>query len=229
MSLTKKFIREVIEWDVENWQHALKYWNSLSIVHDKPLKCLELGSRRGGLSLWLANLGHYVICSDIENPQAVAKVHHAQYKLKGTIDYVAVDAVNNSYDNEFDLIVFKSIMGVVSRAGKDHLKQQFINSCYKALKKDGVLLFAENIKSSCFHQFARKRFMKHGKQWNYLDVNTIPSLFAEWKTYEYKTIGFLGTFGRTERQRTLLGKLDRIFHWLIPKKKRYIVYGMAVK
>jgi len=229
MILNKGFIAEVIEWDVENWQYALKYWNNLSVVNGKPLKCLELGARRGGLSLWLATIGHDVVCSDIENPKKIAQAHHAKFELKGKINYEAVNALETNYENEFDIIVFKSIIGGVSRNGQYQLQQRFIDSCYRSLKDGGTLLFAENVKASSFHQFARKRFVKHGTSWNYLDIKDIPSFFTRWKSYEYKTIGFLGTFGRTEKQRVILGKIDRLLHYFIPKNKRYIVYGKAVK
>jgi len=229
VKLSRQLVKEIIDWDVENWKHTLNYWNALSFVHEQPLKCLELGGRRGGMSLWLATLGHHVICSDIENPQDTAMPHHTLFQFEGTIEYAAINAIEIPYENEFDLIVFKSIMGGVSRNGNDHLQQQCVDACYKALKPGGVLLFAENTTASCLHQFARKRFVKHGNSWNYLKLNNVPKLFASWSKYECKTIGFWGTFGRTERQRTFLGKIDRVVHYFIPKKYRYIAYGKAIK
>jgi hypothetical protein len=45
---------------------------------------------------------------------------------------------------------------------------------------------------------------------------------------EYRTVGLLGALGRTEPQRNLLGRIDRLFaDRLAPEAWRYIIVGVA--
>lgn len=229
MVLTKNFINDIIEWDVENWKYALLFWDEQLPDQKEPLKCLELGGRRGGGSLWLASKGYDVVCSDLENPEVLAQTLHSKYELSGIIRYEAINAVEVPYENEFDVIVIKSIIGGVSRSGRDDLQQKLIDNCYNALKPGGKLLFAENLESSFLHRFARKKFVKWGDAWNYLKINNVDRLFSNWTSCHYQTTGFFGAFGRSEKQRDFLGKADQFFRPVIPGKMRYIIYGVAVK
>lgn len=229
MVLTKNFIADIIEWDVENWQHALFFWEKQLPDNNQQLKCLELGGRSGGPSLWLASKGYEVICSDLENPEENAKKLHSKYDLSGTIRYEAISATDVPYKNELDIIVIKSIIGGISRSGHDELQQKVIDECYKALKPGGKLLFAENLEASAFHRSARKKFTKWGGEWNYLKFKNVPQLFSHWKKVHFETVGFLATFGRSEKQRRFLGKIDKLLKPITPKKLRYVVYGVAEK
>lgn len=222
-------MNDIVEWDVENWKHALLFWDAQLPDKEGPLKCLELGGRRGGGTLWLASKGHDVVCSDLENPEVHAQTLHSKYQLTGAISYEAINATEIPYENEFDLIVIKSIIGGVSHSGQDALQQKLIDNCYSALKPGGKLLFAENLEASFLHRFARKRFVKWGNAWNYLKIDNVERLFSDWAVCNYRTAGFFGAFGRSEKQRNFLGKLDRFLQPLIPCKMRYIVYGVAVK
>ena len=107
--------------------------------------------------------------------------------------------------------------------------QQTINEIYKSLKPSGVLLFAENLESSKLHQVIRKHFVSWGARWNYLKYKDIDTLFSQFEEVNHRTVGFFGTFGRTEKQRNFLSSFDAVFDQLIPKKKKYIVYGIAKK
>jgi hypothetical protein len=52
----------------------------------------------------------------------------------------------------------------------------------------------------------------------------------EFKDVDYRTTGFLATFGRTEKQRSFLAKLDKlIMNPILPKKWKYMMYGVAKK
>ena len=68
-----------------------------------------------------------------------------------------------------------------------------------------------------------------GGEWNYLKINEIENDFVSFKNVQFITVGFLGAFGRNEKQRTILGKLDKFFEHLVPKRKRYILIGIAKK
>jgi 2-polyprenyl-3-methyl-5-hydroxy-6-metoxy-1,4-benzoquinol methylase len=103
--------RDFIDWDVRNWSAALDYW--LARTRKDLSKCyaLELGSRHGGLSLWLALQGARVICSDIRPPTDSAKQRHRKYGVADRIQYQIVDATDIGYENEFDVVAFKSLLG----------------------------------------------------------------------------------------------------------------------
>jgi len=221
---------DILAWDTVNWSKALNFWKK-NVPSDKAgLKCLELGGNEGGLSLWLASLDHSVICSDLENPHKTAsKLHDKFPELQSKIEYQAIDALKIPFENEFDIIVFKSILGGISRDGQDEKKKEVIDQIYKALKPGGKLLFAENLEASSLHIFFRKKFVKWGAAWNYLRLNEVSALFSNFSDLSYGTAGFLGTFGRSEKQRQLLGYLDHVIEKLLPKKSCYIVYGVAKK
>lgn len=220
---------QCVEWDVINWSKALTFWENNVILDNKNLLCLELGGRRGGLSLWLAIKGNRVICSDFESPKQVASGIHNQYSFSGSIEYLRVDATQIPFENHFDVIVFKSILGGISR-NDNSLKQGVINEVYKSLKPGGKLLFAENLVASGVHQFFRKKLTKWGSYWNYLQLEEVTGLFKEYDSVTYSTAGFLGAFGRLEAQRNLLGRLDTlIFDKVVKDTMKYIVFGVATK
>lgn len=225
-----QFIKDCIEWDVVNWSKALRFWEQNSELSMRKLDCLELGGRRGGLSLWLANLGNSVICSDLKNPKVSAEKIHARYNLSGEISYQSIDATHIPYENRFDIIIFKSILGGISRNGNKVLIQTVINQILKAIKPGGKLLFVENLKSSLLHQYFRKKFVRWGGDWNYLDVNDIKNYFEGFEEVKYECCGFLGAFGRVESQKNVMGKVDsKVFDKILSDNLKYIVYGVATK
>lgn len=226
--MNKEIIEDIVEWDVVNWSHALTFWDQ-HLKDAKGLKCLELGGRRGGPSLWLALKGGIVHCTDLENPEEHARTLHSRYTLDSPITYEGISALEVPYTEAFDIVIFKSILGGISRDGRNERKQQVIDECFKALKPGGRLFFAENMESSALHRFARKRFVKWGGEWNYLRYNELDDLFRSFASVQYKTHGFFGAFGRSEKQRRFLGRVDGVVQVLIPRSKRYIVFGVATK
>lgn len=226
--MTPNQLKDIIEWDIVNWSKAIPYWEKHTNLNNKKLKCLELGGRKGGLSLWLALKGHDVVCSDYESPESTAKPLHDKYKLDN-ITYKNINATKIPYDNEFDLVIFKSILGSVAKQGKDSLKQETINQIHQSLKPGGKFIFAENLQASKLHQFFRKKFTKWGANWNYLKHNEIELLLSNFSKVHYTSVGFWGAFGRNEKQRNFLGKIDNWFEKLVPNKMHYIVIGVAEK
>lgn len=220
-------LNDIFEWDVVNWSKSINYFDSyLSTTNNI---CIELGANKGGLSLWLASKGNNVICSDLYSPALNASKIHNKYECSNKISYEAIDATNIPYkDYYFDIVVFKSILGGIS-LNNDELLKKTIEEIYKVLKPGGKLFFSENLKATYFHMFSRNYFLKRKVAWNYLDIKKIDSLFSSFKQINYFTTGFLGTFGRTENQRKILGKIDRMIEPLIPKSWRYIVIGVAEK
>ena len=66
---------------------------------NKNYKCLELGARQGGLSLWLALKGNSVVCSDISystQPHELQKAKdlHKKYNCEDRISCESIDALN---------------------------------------------------------------------------------------------------------------------------------------
>jgi SAM-dependent methyltransferase len=221
--------QDIFEWDILNWSKALDFWTKEIDIKDKNFKCLELGGRRGGLSLWLAMNNNSVICSDLESPEEIATKLHTKYNCTDKIEYQSICATDIPYENEFDIVVFKSIMGGISGNGQDHLKKQMIDQIYKSLKPNGKLLFAENLESSFIHKGFRKTFIKWGERWNYLKHDEIKHVFSSFDNVKFKTVGFFGTFGRSESQRNFLSKLDNVVTKVVPKSKRYILFGVTEK
>lgn len=221
-------LHEFIDWDIVNWSKAIPFWEKHASLNQKQLKCLELGSNLGGLSLWLAQKGHQVICSDLENPEKKVKSTHEKYS-DFPISYQAINALEISYKNEFDIIIFKSILGGVSRGGNQKNKKATLREIHKALKPGGKLLFAENLTASKMHQFFRKHFIKWGADWNYLRMDEVDWLFSDFNKLNYKTVGFVGAFGRSEGQRYLLGKIDSVIESTLGNKFKYILIGVAEK
>lgn len=223
-----RLLQDIISWDVYNWSRALSYWELHGEVNRPGQECLELGSRRGGLSLWLALKGHSALCTDLHLPTEEAAEVHRHYPAARSIRYDKLDAANIPYENAFDIVVFKSTLGGVS-AHNNALKRQTMDSIYRALKPGGRLLFAENLEGAWLHRFMRKRFVQWGRDWNYLRYNELATLFSSYASVTYETVGFFGAFGRSEKQRAWLGRIDRLVEKLIPPAKRSIVIGVAKK
>ena len=222
-------LRDIIQWDIYNWSQAINFWENKLPVYDSPLHCLELGSRNGGLSLWLASKGNRVLCSDLTSPTDNAVRMHNKYILDGTITYEAIDATNIPYKSAFDLVVFKSVLGGISKNGNDTLKSIVIHQILSALKPGGHLLFAENLEASGIHKFFRKRFTRWGQYWNYLRLDEVEKLLGLFRKYDILTLGFFGAFGQNELQRNILGRLDRLVGKWIPDKQKYILVCIAQK
>lgn len=227
--MNKVLMKDIFEWDRTNWSKSLPFWLNYLPENGESKICLELGANNGGLSLWLANLGFDVVCSDLENPIGKANSIHSNYDLKGKISYEAIDALAIPYQNYFDIVIFKSILGGVSRDGKNHLKAKMLNQILNCLKPGGILLFAENLKSTSFHEFLRKNFVRWGNEWNYLKIEELSSLFENYSECYFKYAGFLGALGRNECQRNILGTVDNFIEGVIPDNSKYIIFGACKK
>ncbi len=227
--MTENLTKDIIQWDVKAWSKALTYWNS-NIDWDNIQNGLELGGRQGGLSLWLALKGKQTVCSDLKDVKDTAEPLHLKYNLSSLLTYQDIDATAIPYENQFDIIVFKSIIGGIGKKDDNEIKQQVFKEIHKALKPGGKLLFAENLVASPFHQFLRKRFVNWGEHWRYLSLKEMNGFLKDFSSVEIKATGVLGTFGRTERQRNFLSAIDQlILNRICPASWKYICYGVAVK
>ena len=227
--MTKELMKDIIQWDVISWSKAVKFWD-LNVEWDKSQNCLELGGQQGGLSLWLALKGKMTVCSDLNDIKTKAVQLHSRYNISSFIEYQDIDATNIPYENHFDIIVFKSILGGIGRNGNYKMQQKVFKEIHKALKPGGKLLFAENLIASVFHQKLRKKFVKWGIYWRYISINEMKEFLKEFSFSDIKTTGVLGALGRNESQRNFLSTIDdKILNKICPDNWKYIIYGIAEK
>jgi SAM-dependent methyltransferase len=229
VSLPSNLVKDIIQWDVVSWSKILKYWDK-NIDWKNVYACLELGGRKGGLSLWLALKGEKTICSDVSNTKENAEILHSQYNVNALIAYQDIDATDIPYENYFDIVAFKSIIGGIGRNNNIEAQQKVFSEIYKSLKPGGKLLFAENLVGSSLHQLLRKKFIPWGKSWRYVSVPELGRFLFQFKSYNYETSGVLAAFGRKEWQRNIFARFDQLlFNHICPEQWKYIVYGIAEK
>lgn len=229
MRFDKELSKDIIEWDVENWANALPFWEERLPDTLSNLKALEVGARRGGLSLYLALKGANVICSDLQKPSAGASSIHKRYSIEHLVDYLAVDVTSIDFpDDHFDVVAFKSLLGGVGRGGPNH-QHRAMDEIFRVLKPGGSLIFAENLSGSRAHMWARRRFTDWGDSWRYPTIKEIKGLTAKFSASCYRAYGCLGAFGRTEGHRRVLAGFDSMLDPLLGESVKYILFGYARK
>jgi SAM-dependent methyltransferase len=105
---------------------------------------------------------------------------------------MAIDGKAIPFENHFDIVLFKSILGGIGRNGDTESRRKVISEIHKSLKPGGKLLFAENLGASRAHKFLRKRLTSWGSYWNYLEMEEVGELFNQYDSLIYDTAGFLG-------------------------------------
>ena len=223
-------LHDIIEWDIPNWSVALEYWKKHTAQDLATSSAMEIGSMHGGLSLWAAMNGMNVLCTDLEGPSSKAIEKHAKYGLSHLIKYDALNALSIPYSAQFNVVLFKSVLGGIGRLNNRDNQEKAIREMHKSLKNGGEIWFAENLVASPMHALLRRRYVEWGKNWRYVTIEEMEHFFALFSDFRYTTVGFLGALGRSPLQRTILGKLDRaIADKLVPDSWRYIIIGIAKK
>jgi ubiquinone/menaquinone biosynthesis C-methylase UbiE len=193
-------------------------------------KALEIGSRRGGLSLFLALNKYTVICSDVSSPetlQSSSNDKHIKYNVTSQITYDSVNVLDIKYpDNYFDIVVFKSVLGALRT--KDN-QQLALNEIHRILKPNGILLFAENAVGNLLITVLRNRFVYWSSYWRYVTINEIIQMCSLFSSVEIESYGLLGALGWNEKIRGILGIFDLLVINIIPKNWRYIIFACARK
>lgn len=227
----EELIKDIVEWDVKNWWRAIEYWEETKQFDDmKGKKVLDIGGRGGGLSLYWALKGAEVICSDVSGDSFEnAKLLHQKYGVENKIKYEVIDATKIPYQNVFDMICFKSVLGGVGYDDNFDRQKQAMESIYAALNENGTLCFCENLIASPVHQFARKKFTGWGSRWRYLTTDEIKELTKEFQTIKFRTFGFWRVFGRTKWLSNVLGTLDGYIDRSIKEENRYIISCVCSK
>jgi SAM-dependent methyltransferase len=224
-------LHDVIGWDVRNWSRALELWSVALSSQGKNVHCLELGcGRNSSLALWLAALGNRVVCSDRDGVPEEIRAAHARYSLAHRVSYATVDARAIPYRSEFDVVIFKSILGGIVARDDLSVAADVLAGIHAALKPGGLLLFAENLYATPVHEFTRARFGAGKDGWRYFGLEEIRSLLSGFANVRIDTWGFLGCFGRSEGQRRLLASLDDLVaEKLVPASWHYIAAVVAEK
>lgn len=221
---------DVLKWDVGNWSAALDYWERYGGLGERPLECLEIGANEGGLSVWLASHGHTVVCSDLHDCERTARPLVERYGVLDRVRFEDIDATAIPYENRFDIVLFKSVLGGVGHNGAIERQRAAVASMYRALRPGGRLLFAENLAGSGLHKALRSAFVAWGGAWRYVTREEMLDFLGDFSSVSSATTGVLGTFGRSEKQRQMLATIDRAaLNKLTPPSWRYIMYGVATK
>jgi SAM-dependent methyltransferase len=225
---TRDRLDDIVQWDVRTWSRALDFWDR-NVDWSRVHTCLELGGREGGLSLWLALKNKVVVCSDLSNTETTARPLHERYGAVRLVLYEDIDATDLPYENHFDLVVFKSILGGIGRKDDKVKQRQVFERILKALVPGGCLLFAENMAASVLHRSARKRFSPWSAYWRYPSYDEMQEFLSGFTAYDMRTTGFTATFGRNETQRDILARLDAVLDKAIGNRWKYMAYGIAIK
>ncbi len=227
--MNKELTKDIIQWDTASWSKALNFWEK-HVDWGQVQTGLEIGGREGGLALWLALKGIHTVCSDLQDTEATAKSLHTRHKVTKLITYQDIDATNIPYENHFDVIAFKSIIGGIGRNSNIEMQRKAFEQMHKALKPGGTLLFAENLIASPVHQRLRSKFVNWGESWRYVSIDEMHAFLKIFSSHKIESTGFLGALGRSEGQRQMLAKADKlIFNRVVPKNWNYISFGVAVK
>lgn len=219
---------DIVGWDIRTWSKAVDYWMTVIPVGGPKLRVLEIGAGPGGPSLWLALQGHDVTTTNFANTREQAGPLHERFGVD-TITYADVDATSIPFTGEFDLVIFKSVLG---GAGSTFEAQRgVIAQMHKALKPGGRLLYAENLRGTWLHRAARAiAYRLRGSSWRFVSVPEMHRMLGIFESHELFTTGSLSLFGVTEGQRNALARLDEAFaNRLTPPGWRYVSYGTAVK
>ncbi len=225
-------MHEYLQWDVYNWSRAVDFWTASGALDMLAgSRVLEVGARDGGLTLWLLRNGaERVVCSDLEGPSQAAVELHRRSGCADQVDYRALDATAFLGDCEFDVVVFKSVLGGIGGASGLSGQARAVDRMHAALRPGGVLLFAENLAASPVHRRLRQRFVKWSPRWRYVTEPEVRVMTEKFRAVRLGRLGFAGAFGRSEEQRRVLGSIDAIgLEKAVPRSWNYIVTGLAIK
>jgi len=229
--LDDELLADVVGWDVGTWSTPVRFWERVVEPMGGRLDVLEVGAGPGGPSLWLALQGHRVVTSNLDHTQRQARPLHERYGVADRVEYRDLDVANLPYQDHFDLIVFKSVLGGIPHGGRE-LQREALVQLHRALKPGGRLIFAENLRGTPLHRLARAvAYRRRGvPKWQYLTLRDLREFLRDFREVELRTTGVLALFGRSEDRRRALARADaRFWNRAVPASWHYVVYGTAVK
>lgn len=229
-------LRDVLEWDVLNWSRMLPVWErSLRNLDPSRARILAVGERGGGVSLWFAQRGFQVICSDLGGPADSARRLHAAYGVSDRVRYESIDVFAISYGPaEFDIVVSKSVIGGLKLVYKDAATRTLANQTlalreiHRVLKPGGVWLGAENMQGSLFHRRLRSA-TKGNVGWRHIAPSDWAELLAPYSRTEIRYFGCIPTLFRKPGLNRLAHSVNRVIDPIIPSHSKYIAFVTATK
>ena len=226
----EKLLRDIVEWDVSTWRKAVRYWDRY--VDDRLLPTegrmlLEIGAGGGGVTLMFALKGFACTCTDKGKDFGQARALHEAYGVAGRVTYADVDALALPFANaSFDVVVFKSVLGAISRDGHRERAEAAVAEMLRVLKPGGALLFAENLLGTRLHRGLRRRFKRWGTSWNYVTLERMGELLAAFDEVDLHSYGYFSAFFR---EHPLGRKADELLCRRDPSPRHYMCYGVGRK
>ena len=224
--MKNNFYSKYIEWDVSNWSRALEYLDENKCMPFKGKNILELGGKNASLSLWAAEKGGLVTCSDI-----VGLENHFSKKFNhiknDSIRYEIIDALDIGLKETYDFILFKSMLGGIGRIGSEKLQMDVMRQVHKSLRKGGQVLFIENMMGTWFHQYFRNRYGAGKNYWSYPTLKKFGEFSKLFDKISYRTFGYIG--GSDLPLKKIRSKLDIYLEQIIHPTCHYIYAGIYQK
>lgn len=220
-------IKKYFEWDITTWSRAKPVWDN-ALYAQEYKNAIDIGSRRGGLSLYLAKEFRLnVICSDLKGPTDEALKLHQSEGVAERVSYAAIDCTAIPYENNhFDVVIFKSVLGAL---GSYELQKKAIDEMHRVLKPGGVLLFAENLEATTMHMFLRKKMVKWSMYWRYPRLADMHEFLSDFETKKIESTGFLAIFCPEGGLKKFAAAVDNLIAPILPARNRYVAYGYAKK
>ena len=219
-------LNKYISWDIYNWSRAFNFIDSQKSRNFFGKRVLEIGANNGELSFWAADKGANVICSDINGPSIDAIKMADNYHINN-IRFLTLDALNLSYKNTFDYVLFKSVLGGVGRGNHYRNQSLMFSKIHDALKPKGECLFIENMKGAFMHQLLREKYGAAKNKWIYPSLNDFYQFSKQFHKVKYKTFGVIGCGDFPLK--LFRSKIDVGLENIIPKQWNYIYAGVYQK
>ena len=176
--LSEEVTQAILEWDVRTWSHALRFWHD-RLPSLSGSRALEIGSRRGGLSLFMAILGARVSCTDLAPPPASARELHVRFGIQDHVHYLAADATRLPFaDRSLDLVMAKSVLGGIGAHGRLDRQCAAVAEVHRVLRPGGLFCLAENLEATVVHRFLRRHAVPWGRRWRYPAVAELEDILA---------------------------------------------------
>lgn len=228
MQIQGKLRSDIVRWNIDAWGRALDAWDrKIDSCNLRGGRVLDIGAKDGGISLFFALKGFEVVCSDIRENMEQAIRLHREYQVSGKIQYERVDAAKIPFtDDQFDIVTFKSVLGGIAHVQGADVQGRVLAEIHRVLKPGGHLMFAENLRGTPFHAVLRRSYMPN---WRYPTLKEMKDLLALFKHVEMSCYGMFSPFGRSERQKSWLNRIDLMLNPFLPASSKLISYGCSEK